>query len=600
VRGRPESELDAGLLCAADVESLIAEARFGRTQSALARLEEAIPALERAGEPQVLLLGLFGRCLLLRGTCAPAADVLAVCDLLERAALEHRDATWTATACALRALTRLDGADFGAAMNDLARVDLEQVTAQPQSASGARLLEVLALAYARLRLYERLDDVRARLEEGASALPAVDRAAHWSTWCAELAWRAMEPIAGGATEPDQHLLGRALDVAGRLATVPGEAVPPRMRRIADGVRALAAAFRGKPAEALRLLGQDAFGEPRDLPPLERQLVLLAAIHAHTLVGSLATARGLDDAAAPSPPALPHLMLDVCRARERLWLETHAGGEVLPVMHRLTELLTLLGRQGMDLVAETARQALEHQALRTESRTDALTGVGNRRALDEQLRHLLRFGPLPVALVLVDIDDFKRVNDRFTHVVGDEVLRRAAASLSEQLRTGDRLLRYGGDEFVVLLPRTGDQEAAQVAARMARAISPLPGGGLAEGLTVAVPTGSAALWSLTGRRPDRDAEQLFRRADEALLDGKRRRGALPSPSHSLPVARGRRAATRGHLVAPDGSVPDPSVPDPSVPDRSVPDPSTTPVAPVRRRPVVIDLAPPGRDDRTPFG
>ena len=64
------------------------------------------------------------------------------------------------------------------------------------------------------------------------------------------------------------------------------------------------------------------------------------------------------------------------------------------------------------------EALEHQALRTESRTDPLTGVGNRRALDEDLRQILRFTPLPMSLVLVDVDDFKGVNDRFTHVVGD--------------------------------------------------------------------------------------------------------------------------------------------------------------------------------------
>ena len=138
--------------------------------------------------------------------------------------------------------------------------------------------------------------------------------------------------------------------------------------------------------------------------------------------------------------------------------------------------------------------------------------------------MLRFTPTAdVALVLVDIDDFKGVNDRFTHVVGDEVLRRVAGVAGPGLRVGDRLVRYGGDEFVVLLPRTGDQEARQVAGRMATAIARLPWAELADGLEVRVTTGCAALWSLTGRRPDRDAEHLFRRADEALLEAKRRRG-----------------------------------------------------------------------------
>jgi diguanylate cyclase (GGDEF)-like protein len=188
---------------------------------------------------------------------------------------------------------------------------------------------------------------------------------------------------------------------------------------------------------------------------------------------------------------------------------------------------------MDLVADTARQALEHQALRTESRTDALTGVGNRRALDEELRQLLRFGPLPLALILVDIDHFKGVNDVFTHVIGDEVLRGVATSLSLQLGTDDQILRYGGDEFVVLLPGTGEEEADAIAERMRAAVVAQPWNELADGLQVSITTGVAAVWSLSGRRPDADAENLFRRADERLLEGKRSRPEV-SRSHARPA------------------------------------------------------------------
>jgi diguanylate cyclase (GGDEF)-like protein len=261
------------------------------------------------------------------------------------------------------------------------------------------------------------------------------------------------------------------------------------------------------------------------------------------VGSVATARSLDESATSAPAGLPHLVLDACRARERLWLETHAGGSVVPVLTRLDDVLARIGWLGMDLVAQTARQMLEHQALRVESRTDALTGVGNRRALDEELRHMLRFTPMPLALVLVDIDHFKQVNDAFTHVVGDEVLRRVAECLGRELRVGDHLARYGGDEFIALLPRTGDQEARQVAQRMSDAIARLPWGELADGLAVGVSTGSAALWSLTGRRPDRDAENLFRRADEALLEAKRRRAGEAPPAVAWPAPRRRRPSSR---------------------------------------------------------
>ncbi len=534
-----------------DLDALIAEGRWGDTGAALRRLEEVLPDLEHAGDPDSLLLGLYGRVQLQRLAGVPVADTIPACDVLERAAVERRCQVWVATACALRANLRMESGDVGAAMADLARVDLDQVADGITDPVGARLLDVLATAYARLRLVERLDEIRARLDDTASTLSPIARATHWAGWATELAGRAMEPVASGASEPDQRLLGRAVQMADRVSTLEPGVVPQRLRRTVDGVRALAAAYRGRPSEALRLLGQDAFGDPRDLAPLERQVVRLAATHAHALVGSIATARSLDDAGGDTSAALPHLVLEVCRARERLWLESHAGGDVVPVLQRLTDLLVRLGWQGMDLVADTARQALEHQALRTESRTDPLTGAGNRRALDEDLRHILRFTPLPMSLILVDVDDFKGVNDRFTHVVGDEVLRRVAGSLSSQLRVGDRLLRYGGDEFVVLLPRTGDQEARQVATRMNEGIAELPWTDLADGLDVRITTGSAALWSLTGRRPERDAEQLFRRADEALLDAKRQRPA-PRPTGGEWRSGGRRVALReapGPTLAP---------------------------------------------------
>jgi diguanylate cyclase (GGDEF)-like protein len=541
VRGWPDDGTGGGSSTSApeaDVEALIAWGRFADAAEALARLEQVLPALESSGEAPAVLLALFGRGLLARVAGRPLPEIVEACDLLERSALERRAPVWAACAAALRARTRLDAGEVGAAVNDLARVDLQRLGAVLAERPGLLLLDTLAGAYARLRLDERTEDARSRIEEALPAAAPFDRAVHWAGWSVQLAARALDPVASGRGEPDQALLERAVEVSGRLDALPRTAVPDRLRRGADAVRALAAAYRGRPSEALRLLGQDAFGEARDLPPLERQIAALAAIHAHALVGSVATARSLDDGAAPAPAGLPHLVLEACRARERLWLESHAGGSVVPALTRLDDVLARIGWLGMDLVAQTARQVLEHQALRVESRTDPLTAVGNRRALDEEMRHMLRFTPMPLALVLVDIDDFKQINDAFTHVVGDEVLRRVAECLGHELRMGDHLARYGGDEFIALLPRTGDQEARQVADRMSEAIARLPWGELADGLRVRVTTGSAALWSLTGRRPDRDAENLFRRADEALLEAKRGRSARP-PVAAWPVGGRRR-------------------------------------------------------------
>src|SRR5919202_1598862 len=540
VRGWPDDGTGAAAP-EADVDALIAWGRFTDAAEALAQLEQALPALEQGSDAPTLLLALYGRALLVRVAGGPLPDVVQACDLLERAALERRAIVWTATAAALRARARLDGGDVGGAMTDLSRLNFEQLGAAVTGRAGLLLLDTLAGAYAGLRLDERVQDARARMEASIEAAMPLDRAVHWGGWATQLAARAMDDVAAGRGDPDHSLLERALAVSARIEGLPRSAVPPRLYRGVQGVRALAAAYRGRPSEALRLLGRDAFGEPRDLPPLERQIVTLAAIHAHALLGSVATARSLDDRASAAPTSLPHLVLDACRARERLWLETHAGGSVVPVLTRLDQVLARIGWLGMDVVSETARQVLEHQALRLESRTDPLTGAGNRRALDEELRHMLRFTPMPLALVVVDIDDFKQVNDAFTHVVGDEVLRRVAEVLGRELRVGDHLTRYGGDEFIALLPRTGDQEARQVAQRMSDAIATLPWSELADGLSVRVSTGSAALWSLTGRRPDRDAENLFRRADEALLEANRRRARDAAQAAGPVGGRRRRVA-----------------------------------------------------------
>jgi diguanylate cyclase (GGDEF)-like protein len=538
------------------LQAIIAEGRFGDTGSALEQLEPLIRRYAGDSDTELLLVGLWGKAVVLRHTDATADEVAAGCDLLEQAAQERTSPVWAAIARALRATVRLDAGDAAAALVDLARIDLDQLAADLPGPAGGRLLDALAMAYARLRLHDRVDDVRARLEDSIGSRPPHDRAVHWSHWASELAVRAMDPVASGSTEPDPALLQRAVEIAGRLSDLPSDAVPVRLRRGAVAVRALSAAYSRRATEALRLLGQDAFGQPRDLPALERQLSTLAAIQAHMVTGSNGAARTLDDGAGAPPASLPHLVLEICRARQRLWLETHSGGDVLPVMLRLNHLLVRLGWQGMDLVTETARQALEHQALRVESRTDALTGVGNRRALDEELRNMLRFSPMPLSLVLVDIDDFKRVNDRFTHVVGDEVLRRVAGALSELLRGGDRLVRYGGDEFVVLLPLTSDQEARAVAQQMSEAITRLSWDDVAQGLSVGITTGYAVLWSLSHRRPDGDAEQLFRMADEQLLAAKQRRGragATPVPA----AGRGRRAAGQQSQSPPQGVAPAPA-------------------------------------------
>lgn len=102
--------------------------------------------------------------------------------------------------------------------------------------------------------------------------------------------------------------------------------------------------------------------------------------------------------------------------------------------------------------------------------DALTGVGNRRRLDRDLAIEAGNGDSPVAVIMVDVDHFKRINDDQGHDAGDQVLRHVADVLRAEVRTGDVVYRYGGEEFCVLLAKTNATEAGQVAERIRFAVS----------------------------------------------------------------------------------------------------------------------------------
>ena len=106
-----------------------------------------------------------------------------------------------------------------------------------------------------------------------------------------------------------------------------------------------------------------------------------------------------------------------------------------------------------------------------SSTDALTGIPNRRTFDERLAlEVARTNRYrtPLALVMIDLDHFKELNDRFGHLAGDDVLKAVAASLEREKRAGDLVARFGGEELVALLPHT-DARAARAWAVRVRAL-----------------------------------------------------------------------------------------------------------------------------------
>jgi diguanylate cyclase (GGDEF)-like protein len=143
----------------------------------------------------------------------------------------------------------------------------------------------------------------------------------------------------------------------------------------------------------------------------------------------------------------------------------------PVFHAAPDspegLMAGAAADAADLARIHARMAHSYRRLAYE---DAVTKGPNRRAFDDRLV-LLAESPeaAPVAILMVDLDDFKQVNDTFGHAAGDEVLRAVFKAIDSSLREGDFAARLGGDEFAMLLPRTGIEEATRVAARTLDAI-----------------------------------------------------------------------------------------------------------------------------------
>ncbi len=163
-----------------------------------------------------------------------------------------------------------------------------------------------------------------------------------------------------------------------------------------------------------------------------------------------------------------------------------------------------------------RHALESR-LRHMSETDSLTGTFNRRKLMEELESRLaefeRYGQ-PCALITLDIDRFKSINDSYGHGVGDEVLRRITAICGRQLREPDILCRIGGEEFAVLAPGTDMTAAAQLGERLRYAIAQQAPGAASESEAVTVSVGVSAF--VNG---DADVEEVMRRADNGLYGAK---------------------------------------------------------------------------------
>lgn len=191
--------------------------------------------------------------------------------------------------------------------------------------------------------------------------------------------------------------------------------------------------------------------------------------------------------------------------DRFWYYTVVGFS-LPIMVGNLVLIEMLINQW---------QKRERQAL-YESSHDPLTGLYNRRSIRDALTELIRRPPDPqgLAVVLIDLDHFKQVNDVHGHLAGDEVLRKVAAALQQAMREGDYVGRYGGEEFIVVLPQTSAEQAMQVAERCRQAMAAAE---ISHGQQTLRVTGSCGV-AHSLQVPE--VRSLLAQADQALYQAKR--------------------------------------------------------------------------------
>ncbi len=210
-----------------------------------------------------------------------------------------------------------------------------------------------------------------------------------------------------------------------------------------------------------------------------------------------------------------------------------AGALSPEPKRLSNVLQRLAAETQAMIDRNRRTAgrmtesaaamdalrAELETARAEAMTDALTGLPNRRAFDNRLPELLAAAAetmRPLALLMLDLDHFKSINDRFGHAVGDAVLRRTAQTVRSVLREQDMAARTGGEEFCAVLPETSLNDAMEIAERLrlavaAQALTLRSTGTRLQGISISI--------GLAMARSEEEPGALIERADAALYRAK---------------------------------------------------------------------------------
>ena len=174
-----------------------------------------------------------------------------------------------------------------------------------------------------------------------------------------------------------------------------------------------------------------------------------------------------------------------------------------------------------LALKTTNDIKDLAVLKQESITDALTGLRNRRYFDQRISEEVALSTrykLPLTLMLIDVDHFKKINDTYGHTVGDEVLQTLSKIIQNVVRDSDIVARYGGEEIVIITPNTTKEEAAILAERLREKVEQTKVATIATTQEVVQVTISIGLCSLSPIITDKEA--LLEESDQSLYLAKK--------------------------------------------------------------------------------
>jgi diguanylate cyclase (GGDEF)-like protein len=510
---------------------LLEEAQTGGAARVLAVSEAALR--ERTGElvngPAALH---FARVVALYSLGEIRASISAV-DLMLLAADREGSTGWRSSALSLRAIMRLQVGeneisddDVEASLRDLVQAEAALRDGEPDPVVAGNAYTGIGLGYQQLRLYElavpqylAAHEASCRIVEpnGNRAMWLCNLAILHLQWALELYQVGQDTDAEKHTaEAEQFALRAADEAAGPDAEV--------WRMTALMYAACSRADRDDPTSAAVDIGRylDLL-EARGLPT--PTLLFCRPFHA------VAVSRAGDQGEALR--VIETAVAVAARTPETEWLVTaalHRTHAVLLASSGSTQaragllygdmLAAALWRQRQRTLhaAQTMKsfEALrhEHEMATRAAESDPLTGVSNRRGFDQLVHALtMRTGTAadqPIAVLIVDMDRFKEINDSLGHTAGDEALRQVARALTGSVRDGDLVARLGGDEFAALLPDTDRVTAHRIAARMVDAVADLA----LSGATVSVGVASG---------PAHAVQDTIANADRAMYEAKRSGG-----------------------------------------------------------------------------